>query len=300
MLLSRLFDCWKSQILSQHRSNRRRLGLPFRPTATTESLECRALLATTILVINTSDSGAGSLRQAIEDANQSVDAARIEFAIPNTDAGFVDADNGLSVVGTDAAADVFRIQLQSALPHINNVNGQPVTLDASTQATLTGNTNPNGPEVVLDGDSLNVHGLFILSDFVAVRGFVIQNFGGNGVFVENANNVVIAGNYVGVDATGTLARPNSLGILIGGGDEVTIGGSQIGDRNHLRRMLIPVLPKVVRFGERTRSPRLTSPTASRRSALPLWGASVRESSRPPRMRMGTLRSSPPRRELISW
>src|SRR4051794_11453708 len=52
-----------------------------------ELLESRELLAT-FTVITTSDSGTGSLRDAIDLANNTPGADRIEFAIPETDPGF--------------------------------------------------------------------------------------------------------------------------------------------------------------------------------------------------------------------
>ncbi len=232
MLLSRLFETWKLQSFAKCSGIARRKTM-IRSAFAAESLEQRTLLAASVLVVsNTLDSGTGSLRQAIEDANQSVGEVRIEFAIPNTDAGFVDADNGLSVAGADAAADVFRIPLQSALPSINNVNGQPITLDATTQATLTGNTNLNGPEIVLDGDLIvgGSSGLVIESANVGVHGLVIHNFEGAGILVR-ADHVVLASNYIGTDATGTVAHANTGGVAIEFGMQILVGGSSPSSRN---------------------------------------------------------------------
>src|SRR5581483_11948718 len=70
----------------------------------------------TITVVNTADSGPGSLRQAILDANALMDpvAVTINFNIPSTDPGFVDVDATLP--GGDAAPDVFVIRPLTALP----------------------------------------------------------------------------------------------------------------------------------------------------------------------------------------
>ncbi len=104
------------------------------------------------LVTNTLDSGSGSLRQAILDANQATQTAQIVFAIPDTDANYVDVDS--SLVSGDAAPDTFRITPTTGLPWINNVNGHAVSLDATTQHAFTGDTNPNGPEIELDGSAV--------------------------------------------------------------------------------------------------------------------------------------------------
>src|SRR5437870_4927005 len=64
-----------------------------------EILEDRCL-PTTFTVVNTSDGGPGSLRQAILDANAAVNrggADRIEFAVADSDAGF-DSRTGVCTV----------------------------------------------------------------------------------------------------------------------------------------------------------------------------------------------------------
>ena len=85
-------------------------------------------------VINTNDSGAGSLRQAMTEANSGyMGNHTITFNIPQTDPGY------------DAQTGTFTIALQSELPYLLVVGN--ITIDATTQA----NTNPYGPEIVLDG-----------------------------------------------------------------------------------------------------------------------------------------------------
>ncbi len=84
----------------------RRLGF-FRPRL--ETLEDRELLAT-LLVINTNDSGVGSLRQAILDSNASVGVIdTINFAI--------------------AGMGIPSIALTSALPTVTD----PVIIDGTTE-----------------------------------------------------------------------------------------------------------------------------------------------------------------------
>lgn len=234
MLLSRLFESWKRQTFSKPRKSVRRSVLRRSEWTAAESLETRTLLAANVLVVtNTLDSGAGSLRQAIEDANQSAEPVRIEFSIPGTDAGFVDVDSDLSVPGADSDADVFHIELNSGLPAINNVNGQSVTLDATTQSAFTGNTNPIGPEIELSAAMVGpiTHGLQINSANVVIHGLVINQFQGSGIVVA-ASEVVIASNYIGVDATGTVARANTGdGIEIVDGSNILIGGDSPAARN---------------------------------------------------------------------
>ena len=112
-----------------------------------EPLEDRRLLSVA-LVTNTLDSGLGSLRQAIIDANAATAPATISFNIPATDPGFVDDDATLP--GGDPGPDVFVIKLLSSLPAINNPN-YAITIDGTTQTAFGGDTNPFGPEIVLNG-----------------------------------------------------------------------------------------------------------------------------------------------------
>jgi len=75
-----------------------------------------SLAAATFTVTNAGDSGAGSLRQAILDANANIGNDTIVFNIPGT--------------------GVHTIVLASALPAIT----QPVTLDGYTQPGSSANT----------------------------------------------------------------------------------------------------------------------------------------------------------------
>src|SRR4051794_33890315 len=86
-----MFRLWLNQLARRlfpaFRRGRRRpfLLLPSRPRV--EPLEIR-LVPTTYTVINTTDSGAGSLRQAILDANASVGTDSVIFNIPTSDSGY--------------------------------------------------------------------------------------------------------------------------------------------------------------------------------------------------------------------
>ena len=77
---------------------------------TCEPLEDRHLLSVA-LVTNTLDSGLGSLRQAIIDANAATAPVTISFNIPATDPGFVDDD--ATLLGGDPEAG--RVCDQAAL-----------------------------------------------------------------------------------------------------------------------------------------------------------------------------------------
>ena len=180
-------------------------------------------------VTNTLDSGLGSLRQAIEDANAECDRdrvpCRIDFAIP----------------APAPANGWFTVQPRSPLPPIL---ASDLTLDGGTQTSATGDTNPLGPEIELNGELCESgNGLEIHSSGESlVAGLAINGFPGNGVFVGGSfRNVtfprVIRDNFIGTDPTGTRAVPNGLrGIVIfndGGGrldifDNVVSGNGRSG------------------------------------------------------------------------
>ncbi|HUG91990.1 MAG TPA: hypothetical protein VML55_14220, partial [Planctomycetaceae bacterium] len=179
-----------------------------------EALEDRTLLST-FFVTNTADAGAGSLRQAILDANASDSADTIVFNIPPTDPGFEDVDS--TMPGGDPAPDVFVIRPLSQLPRLIDLTGG-TTIDGRTQTAFGGDTNPFGPEIVLDGSLITTilpAGLDIRSNDNAVLGLNIQRFRGNGLQVVGGDRNWIAANYIGTDATGTLSRANNRdGILL--------------------------------------------------------------------------------------
>src|SRR5438128_2062733 len=114
---------------------------PFRPTL--EQLESR-LAPSTFTVVNTNDAGAGSLRQAILDANSTAGADLINFEI---NAAGVQT---IHLTSTDTLA--------SALPAITD----PVVIDGYTQPGASPNTLADGDNavlrIVLDGSLLDPNG----------------------------------------------------------------------------------------------------------------------------------------------
>ncbi len=168
-----------------------------------EILEGRLLL-TTYTVTNTGDAGAGSLRQAILDANAHPGLNTIAFNLSGT--------------------GVQTVPLLSALPAITN----PVLLDGTTQAGYAGS-----PLIVLSGANAgaNVNGLTITAGNSTVKGLVINGFGGQGILLQGNGGDVIAGNYIGTDATGTARMANGgNGISVNASNNL-IGGTTAADRN---------------------------------------------------------------------
>ena len=62
-----------------------------------------------------------------------------------------------------------------------------------------------------------------------IRGLVIDDFGQDGLSVQGSD-ITIAGNFIGVDVTGTTAKGNATGIVVSGANN-TIGGTTAGSGN---------------------------------------------------------------------
>ncbi len=159
-----------------------------------------AVRAASFNVTNTNDSGPGSLRQAILQANASPGTDTISFNIPGTGA--------------------HTIQPLSALPTITG----PVVIDGYTQPGASPNTNPPGVGsnavlmIELDGSiaGSDVNGLTITAGSSTIRGLVINRFNiGICLRSSGASGNLVQGNFIGTDATGTIALGNDAnGVLI--------------------------------------------------------------------------------------
>ena len=117
--------------------------------------------STTFTVTNTNDSGPGSLRQAILDANARLGTTdTIWFSIPGS---------GLR-----------SITLLTGLPAITD----PVVIDATIQLGFVGT-----PIVELNGNGLSGAGLDISAGGTTIRGLIVNGFGGDGILYEVATAV---------------------------------------------------------------------------------------------------------------
>jgi M6 family metalloprotease-like protein len=181
-------------------------------------------------VMNGSDSGTGSLRQAFAGANASPlsGTAVVYFTLPDTDSRFSNVD--LHRPDADAALDAFVIRPTSAMPALTRGN---TIVNGASQIATTGDTNPFGPEIVLDGSlaGAGANGLDLRSSANIVHGLNIQRFTGNGISIRGNSNAV-TGNYVGTNATGDQAAANGLdGVAIVDSTSNAIGGTTPTSRN---------------------------------------------------------------------
>jgi len=168
-----------------------------------------AAQAATFHVINTNDSGPGSLRDAITQSN---------LIDPST-ANLID----FQIV---PAGGVKTISLQSGLPEITT----PVVIDGTTQSGYAGN-----PIIELDGSNAgnSANGLYITAGNSTVKGLVINRFSYSGIRLETNGNNVIAGNYIGLDSAGTTSLPIGGACVYVPTSGNTIGGTTPAERNVL-------------------------------------------------------------------
>jgi hypothetical protein len=156
-------------------------------------------------VTTVADDGPGSLRDAIVQANAhcTPGPCRIVFEIPPP----VPAEGWFTIAPVEP------------LPAIT---ADRVSIEGLRQTAFTGDTNPLGPEIAIDGH-LARRGLKIVSRCEAVvEGLALGNFDedqglwfGGGAGCPEAyrpDRRAVASNYIGVDPTGTTPWPNLRGL----------------------------------------------------------------------------------------
>ncbi len=190
--------------------SRRRFALRQRPAL--ESLEGRQLLST-FAVSSEADGGTGSLRQAIINSNSTA-------ATPNSP----------NIISFSGLSNLVPIQLQSQLPTIT----QPVIIDGTTANSYNG----NHPVVQLIGNyaGSGALGLDITASGTQVKALAIDGFNAGGVLINDASNVVLDHDYVGLNPNANATGQDVNGNVIYEGNGtygVTINsdiyGSSTGD-----------------------------------------------------------------------
>ncbi|MBK8946637.1 MAG: right-handed parallel beta-helix repeat-containing protein [Ignavibacteriae bacterium] len=173
-----------------------------------------SITTTKKVVTNKNDSGHGSLRQAIINANNTAGSDTIIFKIPG---------NG-----------VHTIQPFSELPEITD----PVLIDGFSQPGSSPNTNPIFQgcnaylNIELDGTNAGIaDGLIISCGNSVVRGLIINNFSiGNGILLTNVGHNIIEGNYLGTNYNAISIAKNNYGVRIFS-DGNLVGGTEASARN---------------------------------------------------------------------
>jgi IPT/TIG domain-containing protein/S-layer family protein len=155
--------------------------------------------AATFTVTTTADSGPGSLRQAILDANAAAGLDTIDFNI--------------------AGGGPFVITPLTVLPGMTG----PTALDATTQPGYSGFP-------LIQIADFSGAGLRLTGGSSTIRGFCVRGFSA-GIQLESSGNHVESC-FIGTDATGTIAAPNGTGVVVqSGANGNTIGGAAAGAGN---------------------------------------------------------------------
>jgi parallel beta-helix repeat protein len=179
-------------------------------------LAAGSVSAASINVTTLADSGPGSLRDAITQANN--------------------GNCSHCVIGFSVAGE---IALTSPLPSL--LDGD-MTIDGYTAPGASPNTKAFGqPDnavitIGINGQGIVGTGFNLVGNGEELRGLAIYGFtaagNGQGVLSTSAAKVVILGNFIGTDRSGNNAMPNDRGIVLGGvGANATIGTSDPADRN---------------------------------------------------------------------
>jgi IPT/TIG domain/S-layer homology domain len=176
-------------------------------------LVAAAARANTYTVTTTADSGAGSLRQAITDANGNGGPDTIAFNI--------------------AGSGVHTITLASALPPLTS----PVTIDGYTQSGASSNTLPFGQGLntvvriqVTGGAGVGTCFAVQASD-TTIKGLVVNGCT-TSVDIQSGSNNRVEGNFLGTDPTGTQRLVDSgIEVVVGAAPSAHVGGSSPAARN---------------------------------------------------------------------
>lgn len=190
--------------------------MPRRLFAGRRSTRCRPLLErlearwvpSTFSVTSTADSGPGSLRQVILDANKSADFAQISF---------------------DIGPAIQTIRPTVALPSIT----RPVSISGSSARF------PDQVIVINGSLAGDCNGLVIEGGSSVVSNLVINGFsparditkGEGGLMLTSGGSNLVVGCKFGTDALGQTADPNSSGIEIVDSPDNTIGGTTAAQGN---------------------------------------------------------------------
>ena len=168
--------------------------------------------ATVQEVINTNDSGPGSLREATINAGINAGPDTIIFNIPLTDPGF-DSTTG---VWTIVAMTTFQVPAGTVID-----GGKAIGSDQRPGVEIEGAANA----IILGMTGIRA------GDSVSIRGLTVNQFQ-YGIWIQ-ASGVIIEQCYLGTDPTGNIAKPNGInGILVAnGGTQALIQNNLISGNN---------------------------------------------------------------------
>lgn len=188
-------------------------------------LSSSPLIAATFTVINSNDSGAGSLRQAILDANASANSGepdRIAFAIPGVGPHTIQPLTDLPAITDPLVVDGYSQPGSSP-------NGVVAGNSAQLRIVLSGESDVSSPST----------GLTFVGGSSTVTGLVVNRFTTQILLQSNGGNSIV-GNFIGTDFSGTagfspLIQRSGITVLAPGPNR--IGGIIAPARNLISSLL---------------------------------------------------------------
>jgi hypothetical protein len=169
--------------------------------------------ANTYTVTSTADSGAGTLRQAVLDANANAGADTIAFNI--------------------AGSGVHTITLATPLAPL----ASPVTIDGYTQSGASPNTQAFGQglntvlRIQVTGGAGVGTCFTVVTDDTTIKGLIVNGCT-TSVSIASGSNNRVEGNFLGTDPTGTQRLVDSgIEVLVAGAPSAHVGGSTPAARN---------------------------------------------------------------------
>ncbi len=182
------------------------------------ALAAASARATTFTVINTNDTGAGSLRQAIADANGSAGPHTINFNIPGSDPG-CDAGGVCTIAPTS---------------YMGAIN-QTVLIDGYSQPGSSVNTLVLGTnavlKIVLSAVNVFNQSCFGITGTTTVRGIVFSGFWNNAISSVSGTGTHVTGCFFGIEADGVTPNKCNTCLTSFVDDSMVVGGPDPADRN---------------------------------------------------------------------
>jgi hypothetical protein len=219
----------------------------------------------TFTVTNTNDSGPGSLRDAINQANQNPGPDLINFNIPGAGPQVIQPLQDLPAISDSVTIDGTTQPGFAGSPLVE-VNGTNLGADQAALFVTASNSTIRGLVVMAAAANIEltmgganvIEGNFIGSPGSGQAGAstrsvgveiiqsstntigattsqgrnVISANGHQGIIIRNSNTNVVEGNFIGLDAAGSSILGNSdNGVDLGGTTGTTVGGAAAGARN---------------------------------------------------------------------
>ena len=181
-------------------------------------------------VVNNRDSGQGSLRQFIVNANTMPNSGVAQAGrTSGIDNAIFMIPNGVAGPGMSGSFNAFTsgyasIALASVLPTVT----ESVVIDGATQP---GYSSIPVIEINGAGAGASADGLKITAGSSTINALAINRCSGAGINLATSGNDKITGNYLGTDPSGNSALGNNEGLLINGASGNTIGGTTVATRN---------------------------------------------------------------------